>query len=200
MSILSILLFAVAIAGWMIVTDAAPSARAYLRFACILYAALAVAELAGARMADSVTLLVAAIVPALLAVATYSVFRARVSPPLAGLILALCSVAGIAAAGTGLALFAFAPLSMAVLAMMVTALRCFNDMRLRSIQAMSSAIALLAGASAYVGGGANAPAALVLFFTAGLLGCALVLTPRSETVVDQEAAPDLRTTSIRHIR
>jgi hypothetical protein len=200
MSVLSVLLFAVSIAGWMIVTDAPPSARAYLRFACILCAALAVAEFAGARLADAVTLLVAAIVPALLAIATYSVFRTRVPSPLAGLVLALCSIAGMAAAGTGLALFAFAPLLAAVLAMMVTALRGFNDMRLRSMQAMASAIALLAGASVYAGGGANAPAALVLFFAAGLLGCALVLTPRSETVVDQEAAPDLRTTSIRHIR
>src|SRR6202012_5036604 len=91
MSILPVLLFAVSVAGWMIVTDAAPLARAYLRFACILYAALAAAEFAGARMADSVTLLVAAIVPALLAIATYFVFRTRVPPPLAGLILALCS-------------------------------------------------------------------------------------------------------------
>jgi len=82
------MLFFACVASWIV------SASAYLRFACVLYAALAIA--AGTRFADGVAPIVCAIAPAMLALA-FS--RSRLAAPL----LAMSVMAGLAAAATQVA-------------------------------------------------------------------------------------------------
>jgi hypothetical protein len=201
MTALAVMLLAASIAGWIAVTDAPSAARAYVRFACVLYAALAAASAIGAQLAGAVTLIVSACAPMLLAIAHRTVFRGPVATSLAASLLMVGCVAGVAAAASSVAVLSFAPLSISVLAMIAISLRCFRDRRASAIQIIAAAIALLAGASAFAAGGKAAQPALLLFSAAGLLGIALALAPRSsDAVVEQKSAPDLRAGTIRPAR
>jgi hypothetical protein len=197
---LAVMLFAAALAGWLAVTGAAGEARAYSRFACVLYAALASASMAGPQVALSVTLIISAVAPVLLALSLRFSFRGAVAVRLVATILAAVSVAGIAAAATGIAILAFAPLLFSVIAMIAMSLRGFSDGRGRAMQTIAGACALLAGASAFAAGGVGAEPALLLFSAAGLLGLCLALAPRSGVAVEQEGPSDLRAVAIRKTR
>jgi hypothetical protein len=197
---LAIMLLAAAIAGWLAVADALRDVRNYARFACVLYAALAFAGAAGLQLALSVTLIVSASAPVFLALAAHFAFRRPVAPLPAAAILIVACVAGLAAAVSGMAMLAFAPLLLSVIAMIATGLRRFGDLRAQAIQLIAASCALLAGASAFVAGGAPAEPALFLFSAAGLLGISLAVVPRSNAIVEQECAPDLRGVAIREPR
>ncbi len=194
---LAAMLSAAAIAGWLSVADSSWDVRAYVRFACVLYAALAVAGVSGPPLALSVTLIVCACAPACLAFAVRFALRGSVAPLLIASVLGAVSVAGIMAAATGIAVLAFAPLLFSALAMIAMSLRRIGDRRAQAIQAIAAACALLAGASAFAAGGVRAEPALFLFSAAGLLGFALALAPRSHPIVEQERATGLRAVSIR---
>jgi hypothetical protein len=103
-------------------------------------------------------------------------------------------------AATGMALLAFAPLLLCVNAMIAIGLRGFSDRPAQAVQLIAAACALLAGASAFAAGGVRAEPALLLFSAAGLLGISLALAPRSNAVVEQERASDLRAAAIRQAR
>jgi hypothetical protein len=197
MTALAVMLLAASIAGWIAVTDVPPDARAYVRFACVLYAALAAASAIGAQLAGAVTLIVSACAPVLLAIAHRIVFRAPVAASIAASVLMFGCIAGMTAAATNITALSFAPLSVSVLVIIANSLRDFSDGRRPAIQAIASATALLAGASAFAAGG---EAAMMLFSAAGLLGIALALAPRSDAVVEQKSARDLRTGTIRPAR
>jgi hypothetical protein len=159
-----------------------------------------VASVAGLQLALSVTLIVSACAPVFLAFATRFAFRGPVRPLGIGAILIAASVAGITAAATGFAMLAFAPLLLSVIAMIAISLRRFGDLRAQAVQTIAASCALLAGASAFAAGGVCAEPALFLFSAAGLLGITLALAPRSNVVVEQESAPDLRGAAIRQPR
>jgi hypothetical protein len=197
---LAFMLLAAAVAGWLAVAGASWSTRTYARFACAFYAALAVTSFTAWQLALSVTLIVSASAPAFLALASRFAFRGPVAPAFVAAILIAACVAGIAAAATGIALLAFAPLLFSIVAMIAISLRCFRDQRARAIQLIAASCSLLAGASALAAGGAQAEPALFLFSAAGLLGISLALAPRSSLVVEQKGAHDLRTAPIGQAR
>jgi len=197
---LAVMLLAAAMAGWLAVAGASWDVRTYLRFACVLYAALAIASVAGLSLAWSVTLIVSASAPVFLALATRFAFRGPVTPLLIATVLIPASLAGILAAATGVAMLAFAPLLLSVIAIIAISLRRVGDLRAQVIQVIAGACALLAGASAFAAGGVRAEPALFLFSAAGLLGISLALAPRSHVIVEQESAPDLRAMAIRQPR
>jgi hypothetical protein len=200
MTALAVMLLAASIAGWIAVADGPPAARAYVRFACVLYAALAAASAIGAQLAGAVTLIVSACAPVLLAIAHRIVFRAPVAASIAASVLVVGCIAGMTAAATNIAVLSFAPLSVSVLVIIANSLRDFSDRRGPAIQAIASAAALLAGASAFAAGGEAAQPALILFSAAGLLGIALALAPRSDAAIEQKGAPDLHAGTIRPAR
>lgn len=193
---LAIMLVAATLAGWLAVAEASWSTRAYVRFACVLYAALAVASAVGAQIALSVTLIVSALAPVFLALAARFAFRGPFASSLIAAMLVIACVAGIMAAATGVVTLAFAPLLLSVIAMIATGLHRFVDLRAQAIQMIAGSCALLAGASVFTAGGVRAEPALLLFSAAGLLGISLALAPRLNAVVEQERAPDLRTAAI----
>ncbi len=194
---LAVMVAAAAIAGWLSIADASREVRVYVRFACVLYAALAVASMGGAPLQLSVTLIVCACAPTCLAVAVRFAFRGPVAASAIAFVLGTACVAGMVAAGTGIAVLAFAPLVGSVLSMIAMSLRRIADLRAQVIQAIAAACALLAGASAFAAGGVRAEPALFLFSAAGLLGAALALAPRSRNVVEQERVSGLSTLAIR---
>jgi len=197
---LATMLLAAAIAGWLAVSGAQSDVRNYVRFACMLYAALAASSTVGAQFALSVTLIVSACAPVFLACAVRFAFHGPVTSLWITPLLVAACVAGIVAAATGIALLAFAPLLFSVLAIIAVSLRRFGDLRAKVVQAIAASCALLAGASAFAAGGVRAEPALILFSAAGLLGLSLALAPRSGAVVVQERAPDLRGVAVRQPR
>jgi hypothetical protein len=185
----ALLLLIAALAVWFVAAGARPSARVQLRFAGALFGALALSAAVAPATAAAVTLLVLPIALSVLALAATAGFANPVPAGVAGVLLALVSLAGLGAAITGLALFSLAPAAAAVVAAMAVFLRQFDAARPASVQGMLSALCFMAGASAFAVDGAGA--GLMLFAAAGLLGMTLALA-RSDVVVEERPARDLR--------
>ncbi|MEI9932010.1 MAG: hypothetical protein WDM89_16090 [Rhizomicrobium sp.] len=200
MMLLAIMLLSAAVAGWLVLADAPEAVRSLARFACVLYAALAAAECLNPSLMEAVTLIVAAVAPAFLALAMRASMSTPVSETLAAVILALCTAAGIFAAVTGIAAFAFAPLTVSVLAIMSTGSVRFREHSMPSLQAMASALALLAGAAAFLMNAGGAQMAFLLLHATGLFGMTLAIAPRSDAVVEQAGQSHLCRTAIRKLR
>lgn len=173
MIVFAAMLLIAAVAASAIVEGAPPVARAYARFAFVLYAALAVAMAAAMRFAGAVALIVCALAPALLAFASSAAIRKPPRSAVVSLALAFSCCAGMAAAVTGIAALALGPLLVSVISMIAVALANRRTTRAAMIQAVVAAVTLLCGASALVDGAAAAPAALAAFTSAGLIGVAL---------------------------
>ncbi|HEX4859920.1 MAG TPA: hypothetical protein VFV07_01700 [Rhizomicrobium sp.] len=141
------MLFFACVASWIV------SANAYLRFASVLYAALAVA--AGTNFAGGVAPIVCATAPVMLA---FAFARSRLAAPL----LAMSVVAGLAAAATGIAVLAFAPLLAAAIAIAVAGRR--------SPRSIAVSLALVASAASAMAG--SLPG-LIAFSSVAVLGAAL---------------------------
>lgn len=186
----AMLLFAAAV-NWIVVAGMATVARAYARFAFVLYAALAIAIAVDARLAVFIALIVSAIAPMMLALALAGVVRGWVSTVFASVALAAASIAGMAAAFTGFAALAFVPLLFAVVAMIAVMLSAWRDGPMASIQIAASAVALLAGASAFVAGGAASQPAFCAFTAAGLLGVATSLAQGSNVSIEDKRTRNL---------
>lgn len=152
------MLFLASVAAWLI------CANPFLRFACVLYAALALST--PMNLTASVALVVSALAPAMLALSLGRV-------PFAAPVLAVATIAGFAAALTGITVLAFAPLLISALAIAVA--------RRRSPQAMAAALALLAGAASFAAG--SIPA-LLAFSSAAVLGLALQASVEEHGVHD----------------
>jgi hypothetical protein len=178
------MLLAAAAAAGAIVEGAAPVARAYARFAFVLYAALAIAMAADMRLAGSVALIVCALAPALLTFALVAAVRKPPTPAFVSPALAFSCCAGMAAAATGITALSLGPLLVSVVSTIAVTLASGHATRPATIQAVVAAAALLCGASALVDGAAAAPAALAAFTSAGLIGIALSMIPRSDTARD----------------
>lgn len=186
------MLFICALAACIIVTGAPHAARAYARFAFGLYAALATAAMIDLPLADSVALIASSISPLLLVFALAHAIGKPVAPAAASAILAANWLAGMAAAATGLPVFAIVPLSLSVLTTIALALMSWSERKLAGVQAIIAACALLAGASTFVAGGVIGLAGLCAFTSAGVLGAALSIAQRSNVVVEEKRGQDLR--------
>ena len=175
------MLLLAAAAAAVIVKDAPPVARAYARFAFVLYAALAIAMVADMRLASSVTLIVCALAPALLTFALVAAVRKPPASAFASLMLAFSCCVGMAAAATGIVALSLGPLLVSVVSMIAVTLASRRATRPATIQAVVAAATLLCGASALVDGVAAAPAAFAAFTSAGLIGAALSMIQQDGT-------------------
>jgi hypothetical protein len=179
---------------------ARPFARDYLRFAAALYTALALADLIAAiedqiwstQLAATVALIVAALAPAVLALVVAGVFERPLKPIVAAPVLIIACVAGFAAAITGEAFIALAPLTASVCAMLALAARRWRTRLQAPLQVCVSAIALLAAAAAF-NAGDQGHTAFALFSAAALLGTSLAATrPLHRAVEEKVQRLDLR--------
>lgn len=161
--------------------------RAYIRFAVALGGALVVADGVAAALggddlqlvAGAIRLLVAALGPAMLALAVLRRIHGAALPSLA---LAAACLAGLIAAMTGAMLYAFAPLAVAAIVLGVVAA---GELRRSALLMGLGAGALLAGAAA-MSSGADGGIGFALFYAVGQLGIALALVRRSDAAVERE--------------
>ena len=187
-----------AILAALLASRARPTARDYLRFAAVLYIALALCDAVAAgaasaatlTFADAVMLVVCALAPTALGLAVFAAFEHRPSAISSTIILVLACLAGIAAAATGTPVLALAPLAVSVLALLTLCARRWRSEKRAAAHAFLSACCLICASAATLNGGAAARTALELFSSAALLGFALALARRSDApVVNQR---DLR--------
>jgi len=183
------LLAAASLAAWFTALGARPAARVQLRFAVVMFAALAAAAPVVPAAATPVALIVLPIGLCVLALASAAGFGTPLQPSLAAIVLALVVLAALTAAVTGWRDFALAPVAVALTGITVVCGRRLGDRSLAAVQGLVSAACLLGGASSFALDGAGAP--VLLFTAAGMLGLTLALS-RSDGVVDERPGRDLR--------
>ena len=157
-------------------------ARSYLRFAAGLSAALAVADVIAALVggnaselfAGAISLLIAALVPACLALAAVTRHVRAVRTPAAAVALAVACIAGLVAAATGSASFAFVPLLVSAVMLVGLGARAWPHTRRPAALLTLSGVAFLAAGASYMSGGGGR-VAFGLFCASGLLGASLAL-------------------------
>lgn len=183
MTAFALVLILAAAAGWIASGGAPERARAYLRMAAVLYAALAVAGLALNAAAGVVALpasaapaviavsdLVTTLGPAVLCVAAYSVFRRAPHTVTTSLVLALAALLGLAAAA-GLRVLAAAP---QVVSAVFTLLLARPGLWRRAYLYLALAgLSMLGGAACQLSDGLTARAGVLLFEAAALVGVAV---------------------------
>lgn len=180
------------------------SAQDYLRFAAMLFAALACADLIAAingeiwssQFASTVALMVAALAPAILAIAMAHVFEGAIRPVITAPLLTLACLAGFAAALTDQAFIAMAPLAASVCAMLAISARHWWASSTAPMQTCLSAVSLFAAAAA-ISTGNSGRTAFALFCAVALLGASLAATkpakkPLHRPVEKEIAQLDLR--------
>jgi hypothetical protein len=170
---------------------AKPAARNYLHFATALYIALAFADFLASldggawkvQLAQTVSLIVASLAPVALTLAAATAFESPPPAMLATPVLVLSCLAGLAAAATGEAFIAFAPLVASVCAALALCVRHWRTDTRAPLQVCAAALALLAGAAAFESGGRTA---FALFSATALLGVSLAAIRRSHRAVEQK--------------
>lgn len=180
-----------AILAAALASRARPAARDYLRFAAVLYLALALCGAIAALMpdaatltfADAVMLVVCALAPAALGFAVFAAFEYPPSAISAAIILVLACLAGIVAAATGTPVLSLAPLAVSVLALLALCVRRWRSGKGAAAHAFLSACCLICASAAALNGGAASRTALQLFSSAGVLGFSLALVRRSRIAV-----------------
>lgn len=181
--------FAALIAG-MAASGAAPRARMSLRFAAALGGALALVDLLAAVQDDAagiaaaVTVLVAALVPAVLALAAYAQMDTPPRTGLTALLLALGCLSGLVAAATGAVLFAFTPLVLAAAVLLALAGRLWTRARMTAALFALAGGGFIAAAAAWMGGHGAGRTGFVLFFAASVLAVTLALARRSDLALE----------------
>jgi hypothetical protein len=183
----SLLLFAAALTGWLVASGARPAARVHVRFAAILFAAIAVATLAVPQAVPAIVLLVLPTGTGVLALAAVAAVKRPLESALAASLLAAVSLAALAAAVTGWSAFALAPAALCAAAFGVVTAKTKD--RLGVLQGTAASICFLGAASAFALDGSGP--ALALFCAAGLLGITLALA-RSGAAVEERTRRDLR--------
>jgi hypothetical protein len=181
------LLLVAAVAAWFTALGARPAARVQIRFASVLFAALAASVFTAA--ASVVALIVLPIGASVLALGCAAGFGRPLMPSLAAMLLALVVLAALTAAVTGWRAFALTPAAIALVVVAMACARQIGERQLAALQGLASAACLLAALSAFALEGAGMP--LLLFAAAGLLGLTLALS-RSDRVVDERPGRDLR--------
>lgn len=200
MSATGIALASAAMAGFAlllaaIVATSLPSRlRAYIHFAVVLGGALVVADglttaLGGDDLqlfASAIRLLVAALGPAMLALAA---LKRAPSVALSSLALSAACLAGLIAAMTGAMLYAFAPLLTAAFVLGGIAAR--EGRRCTLLMGLGAGT-LVAGAAA-MASGQGGGIGFALFYAVGQLAIALALARRSDATVERRRRERART-------
>ncbi|HEY5337544.1 MAG TPA: hypothetical protein VIJ85_05025 [Rhizomicrobium sp.] len=183
---------------------ARPASRSYLRLAAVLYVALSIADesaiflpgTATASFAQSVTLVVSALAPALLALALFATFEHPPKSWVAAMLLTPALLAGIAAAIGGVDVLSLAPLAASAFVILALSVRRWRLERRGPLHAIAAALCLLGGAAAGAAGGDVGRTALALFSAASVLGLSLALARRSRLLVEEDRRPDMRFAAI----
>lgn len=183
----ALLLLAAAVASWFVALAARPAARVQLRFAAVLFSAIAADLFVPPPASSAVVLLVLPIALAVLALGTAAGIARPAPPAFASAALAGVCLGALGAVVTGMAALALAP---AVVAAMAMAAVC---VRAPSLSGVAAALCFAAAISAFARDGAQA--AMALFCAAGVLGLSLALA-RSDRAVEHDAGPDLRRAAI----
>ncbi len=175
--------------GWIAARAAAPLSRIYLRFACVLYAALA----AGVAMniaPEAAARIVMPLATAALALAAYGAFRAAPKPVLAALVLSGACLAGLWSAASGHNAVSDLAQGLCLITLLTLARQGFLAWRAPKLYLALGALAFLAALAAAQSDDKTSFTALLLFSAAGLLGTALALARASEFFVQQRRKPD----------
>jgi hypothetical protein len=178
-----------AAAAWLTAKGARPSSRLYLRFACVLYAALAASALANIAP-QAVAVIATTLATALLMLAAYASFRRAAKPLPAASVLAMACVAGIWSAARGAMAPAVVLQVFCLFVMIALARRGLAAWRRPSIHLVLAAAALLAASCSLLVENSQAFVALLLFSAAGLLGTTLSLVRASEIPVEERRDAD----------
>lgn len=186
----------------IVARGARPSSRSYLHFAAVIYLALAIADEAAivlpaaAAFADAVTFVACALAPVALALSLFATFEHPPKSWAATLLLSLALICALAAAMSGAEILSFAPLSVAVFAMLALSMRRWRLGRQGPFHAIIAALCFLIAAASGASGGDMGRTGLALFSAAGILGISLALARRSRAPVAQQSGKDLRLTAI----
>ena len=184
-AIFAVILGASALAAGLLAARARVQARFPIRLAAALLLSLALAYFAAAfapglaAAASATALLTSATAPVALVLASLSTLGRAPSRFSAACLLSLAFVAGIAAALTGFAAAAFAPLTLSACAIALMLLRLGRGAGVT--QGVVCALAFLPGAFAFMAGGPQ----FLLFFAGAVLGLTLALTRVSHKPVEQ---------------
>ncbi|MDE1985989.1 MAG: hypothetical protein KGL56_09275 [Alphaproteobacteria bacterium] len=187
MSPFAVVLALAAAASWIATKSARPVIRLYLRFACVLYAALAVSALSHIAP-DAVAVMVTTLAVALLALSVFASLRRTPKPAFAAMLLAGACAVGIWSAAIGVVPLAVIPQAICLVAVLTIARR--GLMRRPGVHLVSGAAALLAASCSLLAPDPRAFIALLLFSAAGLLGVVLALARSSEIPVDEQRDAD----------
>ena len=196
MSAFAVVLALGSAAAWMTAQGVRPASRLYLRFACVLYAALAASALAGIAP-DAVAEIATTLATALLMLAAYASFRRAAKPLPAAAVLAAACIAGIWSAASGALAPAVVLQIFCLFVMIALARRGLAAWRRPNIHLALASVALLAASCSLLV--ENASVALLLFSTAGLLGTAISLARNSEILVEERCAAE-SAAAIRRLR
>lgn len=181
------LLFIASLASWFVAAGARPAARVYLRFAAVLFAALAVAAAGPPVAAAAIALVVLPLGSVILALATATALTRPVEVSLAGALLAAVSLCALAAAVTNISALSLTPTLFAALAMGILSVK--HRSGTQALQGVAACLCFLGAASAFAFEGTRP--ALLLFAAAALLGLTLALS-RSGADVEERTGRDLR--------
>ncbi|HJW42008.1 MAG TPA: hypothetical protein VJ476_12370 [Rhizomicrobium sp.] len=181
------LLFIASLATWFVAAGARPSARVYLRFATVLFAALAVAAVAMPVTVRAIALLVLPLGAVILALATATALTRPLDVGLSAALLAAVSLCALGAAVTNIAALSLTPIVGAALAVGILSVKQRSGTP--ALQGLAASLCFLGAASTFAFEGVQV--ALLLFTAAGTLGLTLALS-RSDAYVGERAARDLR--------
>jgi hypothetical protein len=186
-----------ALTAWVVAARAKAFVRPYVRFASVLYVALAIASLvpdevvATGAFARAVALVVCVLAPATLSLALVALFRKPVTAGPAAIWLTVCCLGGIGAAISDVPALGFVPLVLGAGAALFASLRMFAKSRVAALQGALASLAFLCAAASLMTRAPASRAALILFSAAGLLGTTLALVRGSRPNVEKERRRDL---------
>jgi hypothetical protein len=196
-SLAVLLLFAVCVGAWLLAARARVACRVNIRFAAMLFAALAAARALGilrpefSALAPAVAMIAASLGTTALALALFA-FLARPLPPLAAsLALGLALGAGLAAALSGAPAYALVCQIVSVSLTMAAGLGAFAGGLFRPALALLAAVSLLCGGFVLMDGAINLA---LLFFAAGLIGAARASQPGIETPCERHRLAGVKAT------
>lgn len=164
--------------AWIAAAGVPLRIRLYLRFACVLYAALA-ASAAANFAPTAASEIVAPLAVSSLAIAAYTTFRGMPSPLGASFVLAGACLAGLWSAANAHSTPADVIQSLCLIAMFGVAKRGVLRGQASSIYLALGALAFLAALCARLSGERTSFMAQLLFSAAGLLGLVLAQARRS---------------------
>lgn len=190
----ALVLLAAAAAAWIAAKGARPRARAYLRLAALLYAAMAIAH--GASLAPAaVTDVVLTMGSAVLCVGAYAGFRRNPRIFSASMVLAFSGLAGSAAAMLALPVLAAVPQVLSAIFTLLIARRGLFRRRRSGLYLALAALCLLGGAACQLSPGEMARAGLLLFAATAVAGVAL-----ASNLLVEEYRPRLRRPLVSSLR